>query len=148
LQLEIEHLTHEETRKAARFLAAVVGQAHARQRDMPTKKKWQEELQCHRTTKLEAPSWLWASIVELLVSHEGEYLEHCGSMHKSRRRPSWNAAASFSQLLCWLRFASIVTFDGIAHLVYHFLRSLLDFTRGLIDFALLLQSLVISHYAD
>jgi uncharacterized protein (DUF2252 family) len=77
LQLEIEHLTREEAMKAARFLAAVVGQAHARQMDMPTKKKWQEELQHHRTTKLDAPSWLWASIVELLVSHEEEYLEHC-----------------------------------------------------------------------
>ena len=77
LQLEIEDLTREEAMKAARFLAAVVGQAHARQMDMPTKKKWQEELQHHRTTKLDAPSWLWASIVELLVSHEGEYLEHC-----------------------------------------------------------------------
>jgi uncharacterized protein (DUF2252 family) len=77
LQLEIEQLTREEATKAARFLAAVVGQAHARQMDMPTKKKWREELQQHRTTKLEAPSWLWASIVELLASHEGEYLEHC-----------------------------------------------------------------------
>jgi len=77
LQLEIEHLTREEAMKAARFLAAVVGQAHARQMDLPAKKKWQEELHHHRTTKLDAPSWLWASIVELLVSHEGEYLEHC-----------------------------------------------------------------------
>jgi uncharacterized protein (DUF2252 family) len=77
LQLEIEYLTREEAMKAARFLAAVVGQAHARQMDLPTKKKWQQELHHHRTTKLDAPSWLWASIVELLVSHEGEYLEHC-----------------------------------------------------------------------
>ena len=84
LQLEIEHLTREEATKAARFLAAVVGQAHARQMDLPTKKKWQEELQRHRTTKLEAPSWLWVSIVELLVSHEGEYLEHC---RKYARQP-------------------------------------------------------------
>jgi hypothetical protein len=53
----------------------------------------------------------------------------------------------FSQLLYSLRFASIVTFDGIAHLVYHLLCSLLNFARSLIDFALLLQSLVISHYA-
>jgi uncharacterized protein (DUF2252 family) len=63
--------------KAARFLAAVVGQAHARQMDVLMKKKWQDELKRHRTGKLDAPSWLWSSIVELLVSHEGEYLEHC-----------------------------------------------------------------------
>jgi uncharacterized protein (DUF2252 family) len=77
LQLEIEHLTRDEAMKAARFLAAVVGQAHARQMDVLTKKKWQDELKRHRTGKLDAPSWLWSSIVELLVSHEGEYLEHC-----------------------------------------------------------------------
>jgi uncharacterized protein (DUF2252 family) len=26
---------------------------------------------------LDAPSWLWSSIVELVKSHEGNYLEHC-----------------------------------------------------------------------
>jgi uncharacterized protein (DUF2252 family) len=45
--------------------------------DAPQKKKWQEELKRNRTAKLDAPSWLWVSVVELLVSHEGEYLEHC-----------------------------------------------------------------------
>jgi uncharacterized protein (DUF2252 family) len=77
LQLEIEHLTRDEAMKAAWFLAAVVGQAHARQMDALGKKKWQEELKRNRTAKLDAPSWLWTSVVELLVSHEGEYLEHC-----------------------------------------------------------------------
>jgi uncharacterized protein (DUF2252 family) len=77
LQLEIEHLTRDEAMKAAWFLAAVVGQGHARQMDTLAKQKWREELKRHRNAKLDAPSWLWSSIVELLVSHEGEYLEHC-----------------------------------------------------------------------
>ena len=77
LQLEIEHLTRDEATKAAWFLAAVVGQGHARQMDTLAKQKWREELKRHRNAKLDAPSWLWSSIVELLVSHEGEYLEHC-----------------------------------------------------------------------
>jgi uncharacterized protein (DUF2252 family) len=77
LQLEIEHLTRDEAMKAARFLAAVVGQAHARQMNAFTKRKWRDELKRHRTRKLDAPTWLWSSVVELLVSHEGEYLEHC-----------------------------------------------------------------------
>jgi uncharacterized protein (DUF2252 family) len=77
LQLEIEHLTRDEAMKAAHFLAAVVGHAHARQMNAPAKKKWQDQLKRHRTRNLDAPSWLWSSIVELLVSHEGEYLEHC-----------------------------------------------------------------------
>jgi uncharacterized protein (DUF2252 family) len=45
--------------------------------DTHAKQKWREELKRHQTAKLDAPSWLWSSIVELLVSHEGEYLEHC-----------------------------------------------------------------------
>ena len=77
LQLEIEHLTRDEAMKAARFLAAVVGQAHARQMNTLTKRKWHDELKRHRTKKLDAPTWLWSSVVELLVSKEGEYLEHC-----------------------------------------------------------------------
>jgi uncharacterized protein (DUF2252 family) len=77
LQLEIEHLTREEAMKAAQFLAAVVGQAHARQMNVVAKKKWQDVLKRHRSRNLDAPSWLWSSIVELIVSHEGEYLEHC-----------------------------------------------------------------------
>ena len=76
LQLEIEHLTRAEAMKAAGFLAAVVGQGHARQMDT-LKQNWQADLKRHRIAKLDAPSWLWSSIVELLVSHEGEYLEHC-----------------------------------------------------------------------
>jgi len=41
------------------------------------KKKWQEELKRHRTTKLDAPSWLWSNVVELMVNHESEYLDDC-----------------------------------------------------------------------
>lgn len=77
LQLEIEHFTRDEAMEAAWFLAAVVGQAHARQLDKVARRKWHDELQRHRTANLDAPSWLWSSVVELLVSHEGEYLEHC-----------------------------------------------------------------------
>jgi uncharacterized protein (DUF2252 family) len=77
LQLKLERLTHDEAMKAAWFLAAVVGQAHARQMTQVAKKEWGDELKRRRTRKLNAPSWLWSSIVELLISHEGEYLEHC-----------------------------------------------------------------------
>jgi uncharacterized protein (DUF2252 family) len=77
LQLEIEQLTRDEAMKAAGYLAAVLGKAHARQMDTPTRKKWQEELKRHRPKKKDAPSWLWSSVVELQVLHEAEYLEHC-----------------------------------------------------------------------
>jgi uncharacterized protein (DUF2252 family) len=77
LQVEIERLSRDEAINAARFLAMVVGHAHARQMDAPTRKKWSEELGRHRGKTLDAPSWLWSSVVELLVIHERDYLEHC-----------------------------------------------------------------------
>jgi uncharacterized protein (DUF2252 family) len=77
LKLEIQHLNREEAMKASRYLAHVVGQAHARQMDGATKKSWVKELNLNRSKSLDAPSWLWTSIVELMSSHEGAYLEHC-----------------------------------------------------------------------
>jgi uncharacterized protein (DUF2252 family) len=77
LKLEIQHLNRDEAMKASRYLAHVVGQAHARQMDGATKKRWVKELNLNRSKSLDAPSWLWTSIVELMSSHEGAYLEHC-----------------------------------------------------------------------
>ena len=31
----------------------------------------------HRTKQLEAPSWLWSALLELVSVHEHAYLEHC-----------------------------------------------------------------------
>ena len=63
--------------KAASFLAGVVGKAHARQMDAVTRKSWSNELNRHRSKSLEAPSWLWTSVVALVGAHEMAYLEHC-----------------------------------------------------------------------
>ncbi len=77
MKFDIEALTREEAMKIARFLAQVVGKAHARQMDEATRPGWQAELSRNRSKTLDAPSWLWASVVELLVNHERAYLEHC-----------------------------------------------------------------------
>lgn len=77
LKFEIENLTHIEAMKVSKFLATVVGKAHARQMDDEQRRCWQSELTRNRTKTLDAPSWLWSSVVELTVSHEGAYLEHC-----------------------------------------------------------------------
>lgn len=63
--------------KAARFLAGVVGKAHARQMNEATRKKWVAELQRNRSKTLDAPSWLWSSVVSFIGRHETAYLEHC-----------------------------------------------------------------------
>jgi uncharacterized protein (DUF2252 family) len=77
IKLDIAQITHEEAIKAAGYLAFVVGKAHAQQMSAATKEKWLQELKSNHSKTLDAPSWLWASVVELLVSHEAAYLEHC-----------------------------------------------------------------------
>ncbi|HEY6734295.1 MAG TPA: DUF2252 family protein [Roseiarcus sp.] len=77
LKIEIEQLTVPDAMKAASFLAGVVGKAHARQMDEATRKGWFKELERNRSATLEAPSWLWSSVVSLIGSHEVAYLEHC-----------------------------------------------------------------------
>jgi uncharacterized protein (DUF2252 family) len=77
LKIEIEQLTVPDAMKAASFLAGVVGKAHARQMDATTRKRWSTELERNRSKTLEAPSWLWTSVVSLIGSHEMAYLEHC-----------------------------------------------------------------------
>jgi uncharacterized protein (DUF2252 family) len=77
LKIELEQLSVPDAMKAASFLAGVVGKAHARQMDVKTRKSWSNELNRHRSKSLEAPSWLWSSVVTLVGAHEIAYLEHC-----------------------------------------------------------------------
>jgi uncharacterized protein (DUF2252 family) len=77
LKIELEQLCCDEAMRAAWFLARIVGRAHARQMDVATRKLWKADLLRNRSKSLDAPSWLWRSTVDLLVSHEGAYLEHC-----------------------------------------------------------------------
>jgi uncharacterized protein (DUF2252 family) len=77
LKLEIEHLDGDEAIRTARFLASVVGRAHARQMDRGDRERWAAELGRNRSKSLDAPSWLWTSVVDLMAQHEAAYLEHC-----------------------------------------------------------------------
>ncbi len=77
MKLEIDRLTRAEAVAAASYLAGVVGRAHARQMDRPTRKAWALELGQHQSKNLNAPGWMWSSVVELIASHETAYLEHC-----------------------------------------------------------------------
>ena len=77
LKLEIDQFSRREAIAAARYLANVVGRAHARQMDGPTREAWRATLRDYRGGGLEAPSWLWNSVVDLLARHESGYLDHC-----------------------------------------------------------------------
>jgi uncharacterized protein (DUF2252 family) len=77
LKLEMDRLTREEAVAAASFMAGVVGKAHARQMDAATRKSWVAELGRNRPKSLDAPGWMWSSVVDLISNHETAYLEHC-----------------------------------------------------------------------
>jgi uncharacterized protein (DUF2252 family) len=77
LKLEIDQLTREEAVNSARYLAEVVGKAHARQMDHSTRRAFAASLSPRKAAALHAPSWLWSCVVELASVHEAAYLEHC-----------------------------------------------------------------------
>jgi len=93
LKLKIKQLSRDEAMRIAEYLAAVVGKAHSRQMDAETRKGWQAQLNRNRSKQLDAPTWLWTSIVELLAIHESAYLEHCRkyALEEENQRQPWAA---------------------------------------------------------
>lgn len=77
LKIEMNTLDRKEAARVASYLAAIVGQAHGRQMQPDERRGWRKELQRNRAKALNAPSWLWRSVVDLLVDHQRGYLEHC-----------------------------------------------------------------------
>ena len=77
LKLDIENLSREEAMLVARYLGRVVGHAHGRQMDDATTAAWSADLTRRWPKGLDAPFWLWNSIVDLAGIHERAYLEHC-----------------------------------------------------------------------
>jgi uncharacterized protein (DUF2252 family) len=77
LKIDLDVLPGDEAAKIARFLASSVGLAHARQLDQPTRAQWSKALKAAMPKSLDAPLWLWRSIVDLLALYERAYLEHC-----------------------------------------------------------------------
>ena len=77
LKLEVNRLTQGKAMALAAYLAGVVGRAHGRQMSPEARKAWLNDLAKARPTTLDAPGWLWSSVVSLLAIHEHAYLEHC-----------------------------------------------------------------------
>jgi uncharacterized protein (DUF2252 family) len=77
LKLEIDRLSREEAVNSARYLAEVVGKAHARQMDASDRREFASSFYQRKAGRMNAPSWLWSSVVELASAHEAAYLEHC-----------------------------------------------------------------------
>ncbi len=79
LKIELDQFGQAEAVRSARYLASVVGAAHARQMSKADRRGWALQLGRHHAANLEAPNWLWSSVVELSARHEAAYLEHCRS---------------------------------------------------------------------
>lgn len=77
LKFDLDRLSQEQAVGAARYLAGVVGKAHGRQMDARTRSAWLTKLRKQHSKNLDAPSWLWSSVVALIAEHEAAYLEHC-----------------------------------------------------------------------
>jgi uncharacterized protein (DUF2252 family) len=77
LKIEVNRLDRQEAMSLARYLAGVVGRAHGRQMESSQRRAWRADLKKSHKASLEAPSWLWTSVVELIGLHEAAYLDHC-----------------------------------------------------------------------
>jgi uncharacterized protein (DUF2252 family) len=86
LKFEFEGLTQEEAILVSALLASVVGKAHGRQMTREMRSAWSKKLKSSFTRQLDAPSWLWNSVVSLVAAHEASYLKHCRTYALSRAR--------------------------------------------------------------
>jgi uncharacterized protein (DUF2252 family) len=77
LKLDVDSMDEAEAVRLAGHLANVVGRAHGRQLDEASRSAWGKSLHRARSSTVEAPTWLWKSVVELVAIHESAYLEHC-----------------------------------------------------------------------
>ncbi len=77
MKFEFTGLSQTDAIATARLLAGVVGRAHGRQMSAEDRRRWAKELQGRHSKGLDAPRWLWSSILDLAALHEAAYLEHC-----------------------------------------------------------------------
>jgi uncharacterized protein (DUF2252 family) len=77
VKFELSAITQREAVLTAKLFAGVLGKAHGRQMKSDVSSAWRKDLKTLRTKNLNAPSWLWKSVVELIGLHEASYLEHC-----------------------------------------------------------------------
>ena len=93
LKVELDEISSDDGRAVARHLGMVVGRAHSRQLDGDARRRWAAEMAAHRTKNIDAPTWLWQSVVDLVAIHERAYLEHCRRYALNASRAKLEATA-------------------------------------------------------
>jgi uncharacterized protein (DUF2252 family) len=86
LKFEFAGLSQEDAILTAGLLAGVVGKAHGRQMTPVERASWTKDLRKTHSEKLNAPSWLWKGVVNLVSIHEAAYLDHCRDYALSEAR--------------------------------------------------------------
>ena len=86
IKFDMHRLNIDEAIGAAQYLAHVLGRAHWRQMDAATRTTWASDLKRAHTRTMDAPSWLWSSVVDLVAKHEVAYLAHCRKYALGMRR--------------------------------------------------------------
>jgi uncharacterized protein (DUF2252 family) len=91
MKFELENLSQPEAIAIARLMAGVVGRAHGRQLTAADRQAWIKDLKSRNKVGLDAPRWLWSSVLDLVALHESAYLDHCrryalGQVSKQSRR--------------------------------------------------------------
>lgn len=77
MKFELKALQQVEAIAIARLMAGIVGRAHGRQLKRMERHAWAKELRRRHSKGLDAPRWLWSSVLDLAALHETAYLEHC-----------------------------------------------------------------------
>lgn len=98
LKVELDRISSEHVRDVAYYLGMVVGRAHRRQLDTAASRAWRAEMHAHRTRSIDAPSWLWHALLDLVAIHEHAYLEHCMRYALANDRRVDGTAAGTSEL--------------------------------------------------
>lgn len=114
LKVELEHVSAEDARAVAYYLGAVVGRAHARQMDVASRRAWRTEMATHRTRNLDAPSWLWAALVDLVAVHERAYLEHCRlyALAADRATQGFGVSPEAAEIVAELAASAVARTEG------------------------------------
>ena len=77
LKLELRTLTEAQAVQLAAGLARIVGRSHGRQLDAAHRKSWAKAVTTSKSKSLDAPSWTWIAVRDLMAVHEAAYLDHC-----------------------------------------------------------------------
>lgn len=77
LKIEIDQFASDAAIRVAGYLAYVVGESHSRVMSPQARRDWRRAIRRRGSSEIDAPDWLWTSVVEQAGRHASAYLKHC-----------------------------------------------------------------------